>query len=412
MKASKYIPVLFLFICIFYLISCPDSDEIESNIPIARAGDDDTVQVGMYAILDGSESYFGKNPYHQSLRWKSDENNSHEFPMFVLLKSKVGFVTEGVFNFILTVYNSEGISDSDTVTITVVPRTDGFFKDPCLDVAVRFTLDNPTIPITDEIILSLDTLYYASIMRDKISTLEGLEKCVNLKILALLSQNIYTIDQLSYLTKLEEVALNDNYISDLTPFENLHKMKHLELTNNNISDTKGLENLTELKCLFILSNPIENIAPMQNLNNLTDLYFYGANFTEIISLSGLINLEVLWLTKCSVPEINSLKSLVNLKVLDIRLNEIRDITVLSNFIKCERLYLSNNLIEDITPLSNLPEINFIDLADNKIEDIKPLIDNSGIGKGDLVILSDNPLNYVSINSYIPLLISREVNVLY
>ncbi|MCK4641374.1 MAG: hypothetical protein KAU06_08550 [Candidatus Marinimicrobia bacterium] len=113
MKASKYIPVLFLFICIFYLISCPNSDEIESNISIARTGKDDTIQVVMYAILDGSESYFVKNPYYQSLRWKSDENNFHEFPIFVLLKSKVGFVKEGVFNFILTVYNSERTTNCD-----------------------------------------------------------------------------------------------------------------------------------------------------------------------------------------------------------------------------------------------------------------------------------------------------------
>ena len=48
---------------------------------------------------------------------------------------------------------------------------------------------------------------------------------------------------------------------------------------------------------------------------------------------------------------------------------------------------------------------------NQIIDIYPLIQNSGIDNGDIVDLSHNPLNETTINTYIPQLESRGVNVI-
>ena len=52
------------------------------------------------------------------------------------------------------------------------------------------------------------------------------------------------------------------------------------------------------------------------------------------------------------------------------------------------------------------------LANNRISDISPLVDNSGIGKGDGVDLTGNPLNDEAYNVHIPALIERGVIVLY
>jgi len=51
-------------------------------------------------------------------------------------------------------------------------------------------------------------------------------------------------------------------------------------------------------------------------------------------------------------------------------------------------------------------------VDNQIGDVKPLVDNTGLGDGDEVWLSENPLSEQSINEYIPALEARGVTVYY
>ena len=50
------------------------------------------------------------------------------------------------------------------------------------------------------------------------------------------------------------------------------------------------------------------------------------------------------------------------------------------------------------------------LQDNSISDISPLVANAGLGNGDEVSVSANPLNSESINTHIPTLQSRGVEV--
>ncbi|MEE4359565.1 MAG: putative toxin-antitoxin system toxin component, PIN family [Desulfococcaceae bacterium] len=59
---------------------------------------------------------------------------------------------------------------------------------------------------------------------------------------------------------------------------------------------------------------------------------------------------------------------------------------------------------------NMPVMTPAEFLGNQIYDIKPLINNSGIGVGDYVYLSDNPLNTSSCTRHIPTLQSRGVTV--
>jgi len=52
------------------------------------------------------------------------------------------------------------------------------------------------------------------------------------------------------------------------------------------------------------------------------------------------------------------------------------------------------------------------LHNNLIADIYPLVQNGGLGTGDIVYLSGNPLSEDSINIYIPELVARGVIVTY
>jgi len=101
-----------------------------------------------------------------------------------------------------------------------------------------------------------------------------------------------------------------------------------------------------------------------------------------------------------------------LKKIYFNYNQIEDISPLANLTKLTFLYLDYNQIEDISVIENLVNLIRLRLRHNKIKDILPLVNNKGLGPGDYVSLSGNPLNEISINTYIPLLEERGYIVFY
>ena len=66
----------------------------------------------------------------------------------------------------------------------------------------------------------------------------------------------------------------------------------------------------------------------------------------------------------------------------------------------------------ISPLSNLTNLDYLYLFENQIADRSPLVQNTGINQGDVVDLYENLLSGTSLNTYIPQLEARGVNVYY
>ena len=67
---------------------------------------------------------------------------------------------------------------------------------------------------------------------------------------------------------------------------------------------------------------------------------------------------------------------------------------------------------DLEPLTGLTNLYYLDLGNNLITNIQPLVQNTGIGSNDYVNLTGNPLDDISINTYIPQLQARGVTVNY
>ncbi len=78
----------------------------------------------------------------------------------------------------------------------------------------------------------------------------------------------------------------------------------------------------------------------------------------------------------------------------------------------DALGLSDNSISDVSALSELTNLEDLDLALNNISDIAPLVANMGLGSGDEVDVRRNPLSATSLNTYIPTLQNRGVDVRY
>jgi hypothetical protein len=76
------------------------------------------------------------------------------------------------------------------------------------------------------------------------------------------------------------------------------------------------------------------------------------------------------------------------------------------------LSASERNISDLTGLEYCTNLTELDLRYNEISDISPLVQNAGLGEGDTIYLQGNPLNWDSINVYIPELRGRGVTVVY
>ena len=69
-------------------------------------------------------------------------------------------------------------------------------------------------------------------------------------------------------------------------------------------------------------------------------------------------------------------------------------------------------ISNLTGLEHAINLTELSLDNNTISDLSPFVSNTGLGNGDKVNVRGNPLNTVSINTHIPTLQSREVEVLF
>jgi len=69
-------------------------------------------------------------------------------------------------------------------------------------------------------------------------------------------------------------------------------------------------------------------------------------------------------------------------------------------------------ISDLTGIEFFTDLNQIDLSYNSISDIAALVENAGLGQGDIIDLSCNPLGALAVNEHIPILQGNGVEVLY
>ena len=178
--------------------------------------------------------------------------------------------------------------------------------------------------------------------------------------------------------------IGDIYESDLLG------LWKLDASWRDIADLNGLEYCTNLRQLRLWENQISDISPLSSLTSLTELNLMGSQISDISPLSGLT----------SLTELNLMG------------DQISDISPLSGLTSLTTLYLWGSQLSDISPLSGLTSLRTLTLWGDQISDIEPLVDNPGLSSGDYVYLSDNPLSTTSIDTYIPQLEARGVEVGY
>ena len=222
----------------------------------------------------------------------------------------------------------------------------------------------------------------------KINDLTGLQFATNLTYLWLTGNAITDLSALCDLINLTRLVLYGNAITDISALSNLTNLTQLNLNSNRVSDISVLSNLTNLRRLWLIGNAVTDFSALSNLTNLIGLDMNGTNISDISALSNLTNLTYLRLSN----------------------NTISDISVLSGLTNLTYLALNENCISKLSALSNLTNLTHLNLNDNRISDFSPLVANTGFGSGDEVDVRKNPLSAESLNTHIPALQSRGVDV--
>lgn len=172
--------------------------------------------------------------------------------------------------------------------------------DPVLEKEIRNELKLEADQTLDlDHIEKLTSLYPKG--KEKIKSLNGLERAHNLKKLFLPNQEI----------------------TDISPLRNLYQLEFLALDGNQIKNICPISNMTKLQQLLISNNQIEDISCLSRLTALTDLL---ASKNQIQDITSLTKLQIKWLDVANNPvseitSINSMKALRTLFIEDEKLND-------------------------------------------------------------------------------------------
>lgn len=154
----------------------------------------------------------------------------------------------------------------------------------------------------------LSTLHTVYFVQNRISKINGLEQCINLRSLELGGNRIRKIENLEALVNLEELWLGKNKIAELENLGTLKKLKILSIQSNRITKLENLEDLENLEQLYLSHNGVTRIEGLERNLKLTTLDV-GANFISTIeNLSHLACLEELWMNGNQVPDLHSLEA--------------------------------------------------------------------------------------------------------
>ena len=172
-------------------------------------------------------------------------------------------------------------------------------------------------------------------------------------------------------------------------------LKRLDAGRIGITDLTGLEHAHNLRDLSLAYNNISDISPLTNLKQLRDL-----------SLDHQHN---------NLSDMSPLTSLTQLRDLDLAYNNISDISPLTNLKQLRYLRLWDNNISDVSPLAGLTKLVTLRLGHNSISDVSPLLALNLTGTewaSTGLELQQNPLSYTSINTHIPAMQAKGIDVVY
>ncbi|XP_010166059.1 leucine-rich repeat and IQ domain-containing protein 1, partial [Antrostomus carolinensis] len=256
-----------------------------------------------------------------------------------------------------------------------------------------------TITLEDLPACSLSTLSECSnlqvltLKRCGLVALEGLSSCKDLKYINVEENNIQTID-CGNLENLCILILNKNSLSSVCGLDGCINLKNLELSYNRITRLGGLESLKNLQQLIVDHN---QLISTKGLCEASTLIHLDCSFNHLTQVEGIENcglLQILKLQGNNLQEIPILENHVLLRELYLDDNSISAVQMLSLYWLplLQILLLSQNRLTELVPLNSFVSLEKLDIKNNCLSDLKGIITwLSGCHKLRELSLHGNPL---------------------
>lgn len=261
------------------------------------------------------------------------------------------------------------------------------FVDPVLEQLVRQALSQPTGDLRRTYLRGVQALNADAA---GIEDLSGLEYCVNLR----------------------QINLPQNQIDDISPLADLSLLRIVNLIGNQLTSLAPLAGSNSLEHLLINHNPVTSATPLGTCSKLTILRADDTEIRDFSAIASLPDLVALNVAQNELTDLEFVRQLGQLEELRAQQNQINALSPLVNLGALQFLMLGSNQISDLTPLVGLGSLQFVDLSSNQITDLMPLVQNPGIGAGDYINVSSNPLSDDARQHQIPALVQRGVNISY
>ncbi|KAM7128045.1 leucine-rich repeat- and IQ domain-containing protein 1 [Ciconia maguari] len=256
-----------------------------------------------------------------------------------------------------------------------------------------------TLTLEDLPACSLSTLSECSnlqvltLRRCGLVALEGLSSCKDLKYINVEENNIQIID-CENLENLCILILNKNHLSSVCGLDGCINLQNLELSYNRITRIGGLESLKNLQQLIVDHN---QLISTKGLCEAPTLIHLDCSFNHLTQVEGIENcglLQILKLQGNNLQELPRLENHVLLRELYLDDNSISAVRMLSLYwLPLLQIFLlSQNRLTELVPLNSFVSLEKLDIKNNCLSDLKGVITwLSGCHKLRELSLSGNPL---------------------
>jgi uncharacterized repeat protein (TIGR01451 family) len=200
-------------------------------------------------------------------------------------------------------------------------------------------------------------------------------------------RGITSLAGLQFASALKRMNVSRNFIEDLSPVAGLEALEELDASFNLVSTTGQMTNLGTLRTLNLAHNLLDDIGGLGEsivpLDYSPADRFPGSHSPALAELNLSFN---------NLSDLSVLSRFHSLRHLDVRFNPgLSDLESVRHLRLLEYLSAGNCSVTSLTPLSGLLELAVLLLPNNRIGNVAPLFLNPGIGPGDVIDLTGNPL---------------------
>lgn len=211
----------------------------------------------------------------------------------------------------------------------------------------------------------------------RVKTIEGLEKCKNIKSIRLIANLVDKLDNLEPAVDCEHLEVYQACLTKIENISHMNKLIVLDLSFNEIRKIENLDSLVNLEKLYLSANKISKIEGLDNLKKLRMLELGSNRIRNLEGLPELPNLEELWLGKNKLSSMSLPNRYPKLEYVSMQSNRLEEWdleTLRSHKETLVHFQVSHNRLPDLPEdfdfiLSNL---NVLDLAKNIISKIPNL----------------------------------------